>query len=357
MILHFNILEKYPPALNLIKDVLIQKPEYKISVITSINSSSYKDEKYIGVKILRLGSVSENSIIRYSSYLIYNILGAIFLLLIRPEKVLVFETLSIFPAYIYSIIFPQKTIHIHYHEYISNPEKEASSSYMKFLFKCEDKLLNKYTCSQTNEDRKELFLKNHTYLKSENVAVYPNTPPRNWWSDWGQHKDPWKGGKIKLVYVGVLDLETMFLKETLSWVKENPNDLELTFFSQQYSIKTMELINSYSAKNIFLKRPKYYYELPQELSKYDIGLVLYNGHIPNYVYNVPNKVFEYLYSGIKVLSDICLYSVAKLNSKDIMLTEFKHIQKCELSILKDFLSLNNLKTIKSNEYPTLIEQI
>lgn len=357
VILHFNVLEKYPPTLNFISDALAQKSLHKISVITSINNSPYKNRSFPGVKILRLGSTSKNAVLRYSSYLIYNFIGTLVLLLKRPDAVIVYETLSIFPAFVYSKIFPKKKIHVHYHEYISLPEKEAASSYLKFLYKCEDNLLIKCTCSQTNDDRKVLFLKDNVNLKSENVSVFPNMPPKSWWTEFGQTKKPWDGGKIKLVYVGVLDAETMFLEEVLEWVYQHPSELELTMFSQDVSSSALKLISRYESESIVLKTAIDYIELPHELIKYDIGLVLYNGHIPNYVYNVPNKVFEYLYSGIKVLSDICLYSVAKLNSKDIMLTEFKHIQKCELSILKDFLSSNNLKTIKSNEYPTLIEQI
>ena len=55
-ILHFNVLEKYPPALNFISDALAQKSLHKISVITSLNNSPYKNRSFSGVKILRLGS-------------------------------------------------------------------------------------------------------------------------------------------------------------------------------------------------------------------------------------------------------------------------------------------------------------
>jgi hypothetical protein len=144
-ILHFNVLEKYPPALNFISDGLAQKQTFEISVITSVNNSPYKNQSFSGVKILRLGSTSKNSILRYASYLTYNFIGTLLLLLTRPDVVLVYETLSIFPAFVYSLVFPQKIIHIHYHEYVSLPEKEASSRYVKLLFKCEEKILQKYT--------------------------------------------------------------------------------------------------------------------------------------------------------------------------------------------------------------------
>jgi len=40
--------------------------------------------------------------------------------------------------------------------------------------------------------------------------------------------------------------------------------------------------------------------LPETLAEYDIGIILYNGSIPNYVYNAPNKLFEYYACGLDV---------------------------------------------------------
>ena len=195
--------------MNFIFDVLSQKPDYKISVITSVNSSPLANQEFKRVKIYRLGSVSEDSVKRYISYLSYNIIGLFILLTKRPDVLVVYETLSVFPAFIYSKIFKKKKIHVHYHEYVSLREKELSSSYMKFLFLCESSLLKKFTCSQTNEDRKALFLKNNPNINPEEVQVYPNMPPKTWWQDFGQYKKPWQGGKVKLVYVGALDAESM----------------------------------------------------------------------------------------------------------------------------------------------------
>jgi hypothetical protein len=322
VILHFNVLEKYPPALNFILDALAQKSSHKISVITSINNSPYKNRSFPGVKILRLGSTSKNAVLRYSSYLIYNFIGTLVLLLKRPDVVIVYETLSIFPAFVFTKIFPKNKIHVHYHEYISLPEKEAASSYLKFLNKCEDNLLIKCTCSQTNDDRKELFLKDNVNLKSENVSVFPNMPPKSWWTEFGQTKKPWDGGKIKLVYVGVLDAETMYLEEVLEWVYQHPSELELTMFSQDVSSSALKLISKYKYQKIVLKTAIDYTKLPLELIKYDIGLVLYKGHIPNYIYNVPNKVYEYLDCGLSVLADVVNESLGQLENTRIYQVSF-----------------------------------
>jgi hypothetical protein len=332
-ILHFNVVEKYPPALNFISDALAQKSFHKISVITSLNNSPYKNRSFSGVKILPLGSTSKNSVLRYTSYLAYNFIGSLVLLLKRPDVVLVYETLSIFPAFIYSFVFPRKKIHIHFHEYISIPEKNVASSYMKFLFKCEAKLLRKYTCSQTNEDRKELFLMDNRSLKKQNVFVFPNLPPKSWWKDFGQYKKPWDGSIIKLVYVGVLDAETMYLEEVLKWVTNHPNEFELTLFSQDVSLSATKLLSKFQSDNIFLQSALEYNLLPEELIKHDIGLVLYKGHIPNYVYNVPNKVFEYLDCGLSVLADAVNKSLVQLQNPKVYQVSFQTLNQVNLKKL------------------------
>ena len=321
-ILHFNILEKYPPAMNFISDVLSRKSEYRITVFTSVNSSPYNNQNYNGVKIFRLGSVSKNPITRYVSYILYNVLGTIILILQRPDTIVVYETLSILPAFFFSKIFKKSKIHIHYHEFISNPEKEFTSAYMKFLYKIENKLLKSITCSQTNEDRKALFLMDNPNLDTRNVSVYPNFPPEQWWRDFGKYKSTYTGGIIKLVHVGVLDCETMYLEEILAWVKANSETLVLTLYSQQYSEKTKKLIDQFASPNIFLKGSINYYELPNELVKHDLGLVLYKGHIQNYVFSVPNKVYEYLNSGLQVMATDKLITTTKLGLPQIQLVDF-----------------------------------
>lgn len=325
--------------MNFIYDVLSQKPNYKISVITSVNSSPFTNQEYDGVKIYRLGSVSVISLKRYLSYLIFNFWSLIILLLKRPDVVVAYETLSVFPAFVYSQLFKKKKIHVHYHEFLSIPERKQSSEYMKLLFKFEAKLLKKTSCSQTNKDRKVLFLRDNHFLKKENVYVYPNVPPDSWWQDFGSSKKPWEGGKIKLVYVGALDAETMFLEEILKWVLENSEDLELTIYSQNISEGAMKLIQKYRSNSIHLNQALNYYQLPSALVQYDLGLVLYKGHIPNYVFNIPNKVYEYLSCGLKVLSDSVITSLKDSDLSGVISLDLQDLNEKSILVLKTILSI------------------
>ena len=85
---------------------------------------------------------------------------------------------------------------------------------------------------------------------------------------------------------------------------------------------------------IYLNSSLPYYQLPSVLAQFDIGIVFYKGHIPNYVYNVPNKVFEYLVCGLKVW-----YSKELLSTQSFQLEYDLH----NMTIL-DFM---NLSTIES----------
>jgi hypothetical protein len=325
-ILHFNIIEKYPPVMNFIFDALEENPSLKILVFTTKNTTSYTTPHFPNTKIYRFGTISSNPVKRYAYYVWFNLMSSVVLFINSVDKTTVFETLSIFPLWLGSRILKSKIGHIHFHEYVSEPERHSSSAYMKFLFKLEDHLLKKYSCSQTNEDRKRLFLIDKPFLKPEMVEVRPNMPPKSWWNQYGQFKKKSTDEKIKLVYVGACDNQTMYVKEVLDWVAANPKHLELTIISQQLDNQTRDLIVGYNTAAIKVKAPIDYYELPKELVKYDVGLVLYKGHIPNYVYNVPNKVYEYLACGLSVLTSSKLTSTVNLNHKKISAVDFSNLQ-------------------------------
>jgi hypothetical protein len=114
----------------------------------------------------------------------------------------------------------------------------------------------------------------------------------------------------------------MFVKEVLDWVETNQDQLELSIISQQLDGQTRDLIHNYKTSAIKIMEPIDYYELPKELVKYDIGLVLYKGHIPNFVYNIPNKVHEYLSCGLKVIVDQNVISTVKLGIEQIHTVDF-----------------------------------
>ena len=68
-ILHFNIIEKYPPVMNFIFDNLEDNPDLQILVLTTNNTTNYKTPSFPNTKIYRFGTISLNPLKRYVSSL------------------------------------------------------------------------------------------------------------------------------------------------------------------------------------------------------------------------------------------------------------------------------------------------
>jgi hypothetical protein len=331
VVLHFNVIEKYPPVLNFLRDFNSQRPEFKIYVFTTYNNSKYSNFKTFGSSIYRFGIISFNFLFRYLTFLFYNGLSFFCLLLFRPEIILVYETFSVFPAFIYSKVYKKTIIHLHFHEYVSLSEKKSSSLYMKFLFYCEQCLLKVASCSHTNDDRKFLQLRDSPGINSSSVLVFPYFPPYYWWENYGIYKKKYESGCLKLLYIGSLDSETMYLEQILSLVKSHPFEVSLTLFCPSISATTKNILELYKSSNISLNEVLDYDILPSVLIQFDVGLVLYKGHIPNYVFNVPNKVYEYLSCGLHILVDRSLITSTKLGFQQVLSVNFMSL---DLEVIK-----------------------
>lgn len=296
-ILHFQPLERYPPVMNDIQD-LISIPNIKLSVFSVANSDNWFKEK--NFRIYRYGNQNtQNWFLRYCTYFFFNVLTCLRLLIFRPNFILLYETLSVFPAFLIKKIYPKTKVHIHFHEYTSKVEINASSKYYQLLIQIERKLISKKCCwvSHTNEDRVKLYLKDNPGIDEKKMLVFPNYPPASWYVNAFKTKMIKNNPScVKLVHVGALSLDTTYLSEVLDWVISKNGVYHLDFYLSSIDKKTLNFLENIVSMYDFLKiyPTVKYYELPNILQSYDIGLVLYKGCIPNYVYNVPNKVLEYL---------------------------------------------------------------
>ena len=179
-IIHFQPLEKYPPVMNFINTI-----DEMYSVKSEVFTTFIKNGIWFSKKnttIHRFSKQHTTSLGRYWGYLKFNFRSFLQLVLYRPSTIFVFETYSIFPAYLYKIVAPKTKVHIHYHEYTSPQEIKNSSLYFKGLHALEKKIFR--TCnyiSHTNEDRIELFLTDYPFVKESKMIVAPNIPPSNWY--------------------------------------------------------------------------------------------------------------------------------------------------------------------------------
>jgi hypothetical protein len=269
-------------------------------VITTANSNSW----YTGttlIEIIRLSKVSNKATGRYLGYLKYNLMSLLKLIQLKPKAIFGYETYSIWPIYVYQKLNKSVSIHIHYHEYMSPDEINKSSFYFKFLHRLEKKVLrHSATVSQTNSDRLELFLRDNPFMDKKNTSIWPNYPPLSWHTLSLKRKKRESAEIIKLVHVGAVGMDTMYIKEIVNWVIAQEGKYTLDFITDNIEDKAKHFIMSKGSIYVNIHKEVNYFEMPIVLSAYDLGLTLYNGFIPNHTYSVPNKVMEYLVCGLAV---------------------------------------------------------
>lgn len=303
-IIHFQPLEKYPPVMNLLR-VLSGKHAANVSihVISTEPETGKKSFEVSGIQIYRPVKW-KNGMGRWQRMMLYAQFNRKALSMLRsqrPEKVLYYETLSAFAPCVYKRYFNTDCeLFIHYHEYTSPQEYATGMILNRWLHNLERKIYKKaHWVSHTNEYRLNLFINDLKNIIPPGMYTLPNYPPESWKS---QDKKPFPSvdGRIGFVYVGALSLSTMFVKEFAYFIKGRPDKYYWDVYSDNFQPAVLAFMKELDAPNIRFKGAVEYDSLPEILSQYEVGVILYKGHIPNYVYNAPNKLFEYLACGLDV---------------------------------------------------------
>ena len=302
-IIHFAPLEFYPPIQNMLGELGKLKNTTQILVFTSQGSlGSLKPftPKSTAIKVIRLGKsdAGNRPLMRYWNYVIFYGSSLFLLLRYRPYKVLYYETISSWPVYVYKrFIKLNCQVYIHYHEYTTSEEYRQGMKLTRYFHEKEKWLYPRAEwISHTNEFRMSLFKKDTLTMESRHTYILPNYPSVQWSAvRTSAVKKP-----VKVVYVGSFSLTTMYTKEFAAWITSQKGSLTWDIYSYNLTQEAKAYIQSLGSEWITLKDGVNYDQLPEILSHYDVGVVLYNGHIPNYIYNAPNKLFEYLACGLDV---------------------------------------------------------
>lgn len=255
------------------------------------------------IKIVRLGASGPAmpAVKRYLNYL-YFYLGAFLLLLFRrPGVIIYYETLSAYPAYLYKkYISGSIPLFIHYHEYTSPGEYAAGMKLVRYFHQKEKKLYpGAAWISHTNEGRMSRFLADEGLVRGKNIQLLPNYPSELWCLH--ANKSPVQAGQpLKIVYAGAVSMDTMYIEAFANWVKSKQGQLLWDIYSNNITAEAGAFFNQLQTPFIRLLHGVNYGELAGILPNYQVGIILYNGHIPNYVLNAPNKLFEYLACGLDV---------------------------------------------------------
>ncbi|MDH7463670.1 hypothetical protein QEG73_20385 [Chitinophagaceae bacterium 26-R-25] len=303
VIVHFLPIEGFPPLLNLLQVITDSRKDLQVTVLTNSKSDQHYtfeiDNKRIN--IIRVADVStdKSRLKRYYAY--YNFYRTTYKALnkIKPENVLYFDAISSIGAYWYFKKNPgtRSKLYIHYHEYMSPQEIAGATGVMKWVFEREKELypIAKWI-SQTNEERLNFFVNDNSLQQDARFHIMPNWPLKKW-SNFIR-TDRTIDRPLKFVYVGALSMETLYVKEFAEWVLAQKGKVTWDVFSQQQASDVRAYFKDLNSPYINFRGHCKYEDLPQALEAYHVGVILYKGHIPNYIYNAPNKLFEYHVCGL-----------------------------------------------------------
>jgi hypothetical protein len=347
-IIHFYPLELYPPVLNLLRTMEDTPGDFKVFVYTTHNHAaglSNYTSKNSRIRVIRLGtSGSKSPARRYLQYLYFYLTVSAGLIAKGTRKILYYETISALPAWITKLFIRSTQIFVHYHEYTSSGEYRKGPALIRWFHALEQRMYRKAAwVSHTNHFRMNKFVEDVRGAVPLNVThILPNYPPRTW------YKEPEvKTGKpVKMVYAGALSLDTMYTKEFAAWVQAQNGAVVWDIYSFNVTESAKQFLKNQAGKYINLLPGVDYEKLPAILSRYHVGIILYNGHIPNYIYNAPNKLFEYAASGLDVwFPDIMIGSLEHQTKADIypkiLALDFTALQNINLEqqVLRDGLIL------------------
>lgn len=340
IILHFNPIELYPPVQNVIQYAASHWTGKKIFILTT-RAGKLPFEQFntdaSHISIIRLGQSGPtmSAIKRYTGYIKFYLGTLWFLFIKRPSKVLYYETLSSYPVYLYKKwINPKAGIFIHYHEYSSPVEYQQGMKLIRYFHRMEKWLYPRASwVSHTNEMRMQRFEKDIAPAVVNAKNIFPNYPPIGWLRPARKQT----GSPVKFVYVGALSLHTMYTKEFADWVLKQQGAVTWDIYTANIKTDAREYFTNMSTPLITLHEGIQYQDLPDVLAKYDVGVILYTGHIDNYIYNAPNKLFEYMTCGLDVWFPDVMKGSLPYVTKDIypkvIAMDFTKLNQVNLTVL------------------------
>lgn len=348
VIVHFQPLERYPPVINLLRYLAKENQGgFEIYAISTAGPNPQKQISIPGIEIHRVAAMQSYMSFGKRLWLYLDFIRKTYALLrrIRPGKLMYFETLSAGAPCVYKWLNSDTELFVHYHEYTSNSEYQSGMVLNKWLHTLERRMYSRTTwLSHTIGDRMNLFLQEHQHCLPPHQYLLPNYPPACW--KMKQFGSQLGNDKVGFIYIGALGLDTMYIREIVSLVSSQPEKYWLDFYSDNYGDEVVEYFKNLTATNIHFKGALEYDAIPGILRNYRVGLILYKGHIPNYVYNAPNKLFEYLVCGLDVWAPSELKSAAAYETQGtypvITRMDFDHLTP---AIAEEKLRRENLRWV------------
>ena len=303
--LHNLPLEYYPPATNFL-DIAGSLKDVSVHAYSTTNRKDRATYSNVFVEITRRSSPnpSASSLWRLLVAMWWHVTTAISLWKTKPDIVFYVEPHSAIAAWIYFKLFRGNArLFIHHHELYEQVNFSRPGMRLPKLgrkLERSDLFQRAVWISQTNKDRIRLAQAELQDFTMGDWHILPNYPCR----DWGRtsvlkeinHHRP-----LRLVYVGSASFRDTYIREIVEWVANSPESFSLHIVGYNVASEVWAWLDSKAFSNVSCNdRGCDYERLPNTLKQADVGLVLYKGTTSNFVYNVPNKVIEYLRCGLEV---------------------------------------------------------
>lgn len=306
LVLHWFPIEQFPPAQNLL-NVLGAESGLEVVCCTTRKQQVHNLFSNDAVRIKRslFPSREANIVYRVVRFLLFPWICFWTALWNRPSVLVYYEPHSAFAAWLCVLSNPRCRLMIHYHEY-REPKTflDRGNSLARLGHWLETYWLFRKAqwISHTNHDRIRLFLKDCPAVSEHKLHALPNMPPRHWIAK-GENRTTKNGIILRLIYIGAISLRDTYLEQLLTWFKSiHNNTVTLDLFINNIDSATENFLAQENQPGLTIHLGGVPYDqLPSILSKYDIGLILYRCNSINYVYNAPNKLFEYLSCGLNVI--------------------------------------------------------
>lgn len=305
-VVHWFPLEQFPPAQNMLNFLASQLKSDILCCTTTRRSETYRFDN--SAVVLKYSSFPERQFSRLTRFcfLVWFPIWTFFrLLLFRPTHVFYIEPHSAPATFLYCLLFPGTRLLCHYHEYREPSHfKKRGNFIARIGYQLERLSLFKKLewISHTNLDRVRLFLADNPKVSGTKVHELPNLPPANWQAN-SERQPAREVPYVRMVYVGAISLRDTYIEALVQWLESfSHNEVKLDLYINNIDTDTLDFLEKHHSANLTVHRYGVpYAQLPSILPNYDIGLILYRCNSINYVYNAPNKLFEYLTCGLNVL--------------------------------------------------------
>ncbi|MFC1694692.1 hypothetical protein ACFL1C_00985 [Pseudomonadota bacterium] len=299
-------IEYYPPAENFLNS-LSALANSTTDVYTTSNRKNREDYVCRSIRIHRSRSINPvaHPIWRFMVAIWWHFNTAFSLRMLRPDVVIYVEPHSAIAVYLFLRMLGGKSkLYIHHHElYSPDDYKKPGMRLPRLGSRLEQSYLFRRATwiSQTNEDRLRMAIKEYKGDSLASWQLLPNYPPQRWVKNCMRSHNPMTSTPVRFIYVGSASFEDTYIEEIVRWVAAQSGEITLHICGYNIAEDIWAWLEQERFLNItFSRNGVSYFELPGLLISYDVGLVLYKGNTNNFIYNVPNKVFEYLACGLQV---------------------------------------------------------